>query len=656
MNEPGPVTSDDRGLTRPVFISYATADRKEALSVCKAIERRGTQCWISTRDVAPGDNYQEAIVRSLRNARAMVLVFSDAANNSDEIKKELSLASRYHIPVMALRIEDVEPSDAFAYELSTRQWIDAFESWDKSIDALTQRISQVSGTETASASATRAATRRAQISEFPARTLIMAAAAVVVIVASLGAWLFMRPTGSAAHTMQVRLAGFQRLSPDIPDTMPAALGDEINAAFNDDGVVSVSNAPAPPPGNAPAYALSGTIRREAGKIKVIIRLLNERTNAVLWSKSYSYDAALAARVPHLAAVSSSMVVRCGMFGASTYSKALPDPTLISYIGYCDADNSGESTKALNFASKVVAAAPDFSWGWSAVSGSIGAEWFDRGPNAAEARKKAAEAADKAIALDPTNSEAFMIKAFLTDADDFVGRGALMKKALEARPLACGCEHHGYATFLLDVGRVKDALAEFGKAVDVQPLYAPTQFEFGQALLYAGNIDAANKAFDAAADLSDDATARAQMTVQAAPFTHDYAGAANIVFDPKVAAPQKFRDGIGGAFRALTSGSDKAQAVERLQAMPFGMNSDLQLNLLGLLGAPRVALQKAADGVGKGKVFVFAPFFGPNLVVARTDPTFTSVAQQAGLMKYWKATHTKPDVCSDKNPPSFCSMI
>ena len=78
-------------------------------------------------------------MRALRASRAMVLVFSDAANNSDEIKKELSLASRYHIPVMALRIEDVEPSDAFAYELSTRQWIDAFESWDKSIDALSER-------------------------------------------------------------------------------------------------------------------------------------------------------------------------------------------------------------------------------------------------------------------------------------------------------------------------------------------------------------------------------------------------------------------------------------------------------------------------------------------------------------------------------------
>ena len=155
MNEPGPAISHDHRATGPVFVSYATADRKQALDVCKAIERRGAKCWISTRDVPPGDNYQEAIVRSLRAARAMVLVFSDAANNSDEIKKELSLASRYHIPVMALRIEDVEPSDAFAYELSTRQWIDAFDGWDRSIDSLVGRIGRLSGAEPAAPTAAR---------------------------------------------------------------------------------------------------------------------------------------------------------------------------------------------------------------------------------------------------------------------------------------------------------------------------------------------------------------------------------------------------------------------------------------------------------------------------------------------------------------------
>ena len=152
MHEPPVDASHPDAARTRVFVSYATADRKQALSVCKALEGRGAECWISTRDVAPGENYQEAIVRSLREARAMVLVFSDAANNSDEIKKELSLASRYHVPVLALRIEDVEPSDAFAYELSTRQWIDAFDGWDKSINSLVQRLGQMPGAEATSAS------------------------------------------------------------------------------------------------------------------------------------------------------------------------------------------------------------------------------------------------------------------------------------------------------------------------------------------------------------------------------------------------------------------------------------------------------------------------------------------------------------------------
>ena len=51
MNEPGAKDRAARGLQGPVFISYATADRQEALSVCEAIERRGIKCWMSMRDV-----------------------------------------------------------------------------------------------------------------------------------------------------------------------------------------------------------------------------------------------------------------------------------------------------------------------------------------------------------------------------------------------------------------------------------------------------------------------------------------------------------------------------------------------------------------------------------------------------------------------------
>jgi hypothetical protein len=310
------VSSDEREVTRPVFISYATSDRKEALAVCTALERRGTQCWISTRDVAPGDNYQEAIVRSLRNSRAMVLVFSDAANNSDEIKKELSLASRYHIPVMALRIEDVEPSDAFAYELSTRQWIDAFEGWDKSIDALVSRIGQISGAEPAARVAGTPARRR---TAFPSRRPIaVVAAAVLLLLIAAGAWWVLRPSRGAAHSMTVRLAGFQLLSADLPATMHEATGAEVTAAFNADGVIGVSTASAPPAGSAPAYALGGTIQRVGESIRVITRFTNERSGTILWSDSIDYAADQVSKIPHRIAVDAGIVVRCGLSGDATY--------------------------------------------------------------------------------------------------------------------------------------------------------------------------------------------------------------------------------------------------------------------------------------------------------------------------------------------------
>jgi len=42
--------------------------------------------------------------------------------------------------------------------------------------------------------------------------------------------------------------------------------------------------------------------------------------------------------------------------------------------------------------------------------------------------------------------------------------------------------------------------------------------------------------------------------------------------------------------------------------------------------------------------------------ALNDATFPALAQRLGLMHYWRATHTKPDVCGTSAPPPFCRMI
>ena len=84
----------------------------------------------------------------------------------------------------------------------------------------------------------------------PRRGMAIAAAGLLSLVAAAGAWWALRPPEAAAHSMTVRLTGFQLLSADLPATLPDTVDAEITAAFSVDGVVGVSTAPAPGAGRS----------------------------------------------------------------------------------------------------------------------------------------------------------------------------------------------------------------------------------------------------------------------------------------------------------------------------------------------------------------------------------------------------------------------
>ena len=131
-------------MGKKVFISHSSKDSKTATAICTALEARGHECWMSSRDIKPGENFQGTIVRAIRESGVMVLVFSANANNSDEIKKEMALASQSKKMVIPVRAEDVLPSEDFTYELATRQWIDMFVDWEKAIEALSSQVGAAS--------------------------------------------------------------------------------------------------------------------------------------------------------------------------------------------------------------------------------------------------------------------------------------------------------------------------------------------------------------------------------------------------------------------------------------------------------------------------------------------------------------------------------
>jgi hypothetical protein len=126
-----------------VFISFSSLDSADAALLCERLEKEGIVCWISTRDVKPGENYQAAIVNAIKAAKIVVLAFSANANASPEVSKELSLASAFKVTVIPVRMTEALPQDAFLYELSTRQWIDAFKKWDSALELLVSTAKRI---------------------------------------------------------------------------------------------------------------------------------------------------------------------------------------------------------------------------------------------------------------------------------------------------------------------------------------------------------------------------------------------------------------------------------------------------------------------------------------------------------------------------------
>ena len=181
-------------MTAPVFISYSSKDRAITETICGALENRGITCWMSSRDIGPGENFQESIIRAIRTASAMVIVFSGNSNNSDEVKKEVALAGQHKLVVVPVRVEDVVPAEAFQYELATRQWIDMFGNWEQSIERLAIQIRTIlvgkaaheAATEGAGAEAPKPAAAIAVARPQRSSALPLTLAAVALIAASVG--------------------------------------------------------------------------------------------------------------------------------------------------------------------------------------------------------------------------------------------------------------------------------------------------------------------------------------------------------------------------------------------------------------------------------------------------------------------------------------
>lgn len=105
-----------------IFISHSSSDADIAEKICNLIEEKGEKCFIAPRDIRLGREYAEEIVNGIDNAKAMILLMSEAANHSPHVLREVERAVSKSIPILVYRLEEVELTKSMEYFLMSHQW------------------------------------------------------------------------------------------------------------------------------------------------------------------------------------------------------------------------------------------------------------------------------------------------------------------------------------------------------------------------------------------------------------------------------------------------------------------------------------------------------------------------------------------------------
>jgi len=122
-----------------VFISHSSKDKQAADAICHSLESKNIKCWIAPRDVTPGFEYAEELIKGIKGSKLFLLIYSSHSNVSRPVSKEIESAFRYEKTVIPYRIENVQMRESLEYYLSNLHWLDAYPD-DKEFDSLTMVI------------------------------------------------------------------------------------------------------------------------------------------------------------------------------------------------------------------------------------------------------------------------------------------------------------------------------------------------------------------------------------------------------------------------------------------------------------------------------------------------------------------------------------
>jgi TolB-like protein len=529
---------------RAVFISYASQDAAVATTVVEALEHSGIACWIAPRDVMPGAFYADEIVHAIDAAKAIVLVLSQNAADSQHVLREVERAASKRHPVISLRVDQAPLPAGLEYFLNTSHWLDASGadvglSMPKLIAAVRAAIQ--APVLTPKAGPTPRVPAPSPPARPPKRTAIVVASLMGLAIAGFAVdrlWISSRKAVATSERIAAVPATPSPAASTFPEKSVAVLpfvdmSEKKDHEYFSDGMAEelIDMLTKIPDLRVPArtssfyfkgkqatiadiakalsvlYVLEGSVRTSDKTLRVTAQLIRADNGYHIWSETYDRHLDNVFEMQDEIAGAVVKALKMSLLGSTPKSPTTQNAeayTLYLQARYF-ADRSWDldnQRKAVELMQQAVRLDPGFARAWALLAARYTKEVLDGTRSSVEGRHLALLAAEKADAIDPGLPETQIAKAKISYYLDWdwAAADAEIKKARKRDP--ANAQAIFWEANVADVlGHSEDALRLRQQAIALDPLSPPEYFWLGRTYLKLGRPADAEANFRKSLDLN-----------------------------------------------------------------------------------------------------------------------------------------------------------
>ena len=113
-------------MSAEVFISYAAKDRERVLGLVERLRKAGVTVWIDQAGIDVSTMWSQEIVSAIKGCKVMLLSISPHSTGSENVVKELALASERKKPIIPVYLEAAEIPETMEYQLAGIQRVEYF--------------------------------------------------------------------------------------------------------------------------------------------------------------------------------------------------------------------------------------------------------------------------------------------------------------------------------------------------------------------------------------------------------------------------------------------------------------------------------------------------------------------------------------------------